>query len=299
LNAEFLTRSLYNGLQKSAQKKPSLIGERNISIYKNGIYLQAKTFDIFLDWQIFNYFSETDNLFILYFRGKEFKLIPKRCFENLQEIEQFREFLQNKAKNLDDNFVSREKIAEQDTIAKLEYQLEAKDYLEAKQAANFSGKWVVLYYPIILLIFFYSGFYSLCKGIYRTDLLGSHESSGDAIFSGCLGLGVGFYWLLTQYPKIDIFQRRKIAKKWDNNPEMQANIKLIVTENEIILMSDYLVESIALQEYLKYIENQELFLLYYSEQDYQIIPKKAFKEEEINQFREKIQSKNKIVKMSF
>ncbi len=301
-NPELRARSSYKKLKKylNENKKPSLIAERKITVNKNGLSLEAETLQIFVDWQIFNYFSETDNLFILYFHGKESQLIPKRYFENSEEIEYFRELLQNKVKNLDNNSEFKEKIAEKDSILNLKYQLEAKDYLEAKQASKFYSKLWILYYPIAIPFFLGVGFNYLWSGIYGSSLLETNLSQKDALINGFLSLGLGFNLLLTQYPKIDIFQRQKIAKKWNSNQQMQANRKLIVTENEIILISDYFVESIALQEYLKYIENKELFLLYYSEQDYQIVPKKAFKEEEqIKQFREIIQSKNKIVKISF
>ena len=302
-NPEFIAGLQYRGLKENHQKKPSLIGKRNISIHKNGLSLEAKNFDIFLNWRVFNYLSETDNLFVLYFYGKEYRLIPKRCFENYDEVGRFRELLQNKGENLediDDKTAIVKKLAENNLIFKLEYRLGPKDYLEARQTKNFPRKWVIWYYLIIFLIIFWSGFSSMWKGIYRTDLLGDRQSSEDAILNGFLISGFGFYLLLEQYPKINILQRRKIARNWNNNPEMQSAIKLMVTESKITLVTDYLRESIAWQEYIKLVENKEIFLLYYSENYYQIVPKKAFNcESEINQFKKLIQSHNKITKVSF
>ncbi|MDJ0728100.1 MAG: YcxB family protein [Prochloraceae cyanobacterium] len=301
-NPELRARSRYKQFKKilNEDKKPSLLAERNIIVNKNGLSLEAETFlHIFVDWDLFARFSETDNLLILHFHCKELQLIPKRCFENYEEIEQFRELLENKAENLDDRSVFTEKIAEKDGILNLEYQLEAKDYLEAEQAKKIYDRWFIWYYPISITFFLGLGFYDFWEAIYDFDLLLGDRTKINYLINGFLFLGLGFNMLLTQYPKINIFQRRKIAKKWDNNKPMQAARKLIVTENEIILMTDYFVEAIALQEYLKYSENKEICLLYYSEKDYQIVPKKAFKEEEMNQFRELIQSQNQIMKMSF
>ena len=281
---EFVDQLSYIGFKKNYQEKPSLIDERNISIHKNELTLEAENFKIFLIWQVFKYLSETDNLFVLYFRGKEFQLIPKRCFENSEQIDLFRKLLHDRGKNLNNNSVITEKISEKDCILKLEYKLKTEDYLEAKQAANFPKKWFILFSPIPIVVIFCFGFYNLWKGIYRIDLLPNNTSSGDAIANGFLGLGMGFYFLLTQYPKINIFQRRKIARNWHNNPEMQSPRKLLVTEKEIVLMTDYFQESIAWQEYIKLIEKTDI-LLYYSQEDYQIVPKKVFKSKEtMNQF---------------
>ncbi|MGF1487063.1 MAG: YcxB family protein, partial [Prochloraceae cyanobacterium] len=162
-------------------KKPSLIAERKITVNKNGLSLEAETLQIFVDWDLFDRFSETDLLFILYFHDRESQIIPIRYFENSEEIEYFRELLKNKAKNLDDNSVFREEIAEKDGVLNLKYQLEAKDYLEAKQASKFYSKLWILYYPIAIPFFLGVGFNYLWSGIYGSSLLETNLSQKDAL----------------------------------------------------------------------------------------------------------------------
>lgn len=277
--------------KKYYQNKPSLLGEREIFIFQKNIKIQAKSFQILLDWKVFDYFLENELIFVLYFHDKQCQVIPKRHFENAEEISNFRSVLINKGADLEavlnDDFGLLREADKKQSIWQFNYQLDLSNYLDAERLEKEPKIWSSFFYVISFLIVIIFIGYDLWRIIEDPDLLAKDFNVTLTIFSDLLYLGFFFYYLPIIFPNLNIFQRKKKIKNFQNYPEMNAKIDLLITEEGLILLTNYCQQKNGWEEYLNFLENERIFLLYYSQAYYHIIPKTAFSSQEnLKKFRE-------------
>lgn len=85
------------------KKQPHINDVTTLDIVESGLIISKPAIKIEYDWSYFQYFTETENLFLI----KDMKvgvtglLIPKQAFASLEEVDQFREILNRKFANND------------------------------------------------------------------------------------------------------------------------------------------------------------------------------------------------------
>jgi hypothetical protein len=65
----------------------------NLSITETGVDFQIQGLQDFRQWQHYTGFRETKKIFLLYYSGSLYRILPKRAFSSSEQMSQFRELL--------------------------------------------------------------------------------------------------------------------------------------------------------------------------------------------------------------
>lgn len=66
----------------------------HLSVTEAGVNFQIQGFEHFRQWQHFTRFRESKEMFLLFHSGSLYHIVPKRIFSNLEQLNQFRDLLQ-------------------------------------------------------------------------------------------------------------------------------------------------------------------------------------------------------------
>jgi YcxB-like protein len=177
----------------------------------------------------------------------------------------------------------------------LDYQLSVNDYLYAAGAAS----------PNKILSFLNVGFlvYGGSLNLLRATHIMPDVSNGTTSASDYYGLTslfcflVSFYVLHQTFPRFSPTKRWAITRIWKRTVQMQRPINLSITETGIDFQIQGLQDFRQWQHYTGFRETKEMFLLYYSESLYHILPKRVFSSpEQMGQFRDLLNENNVVGK---
>jgi hypothetical protein len=180
-------------------------------------------------------------------------------------------------------------------IMTLNYQLSANDYLGAAGAASPNN---------IILSFLNMGVcacVSLLNLLRAThimpDLSNGTISASDYGFLSLFFFLISCLWLHQHFPWFSPTKRWTIARTWKRTVQMQQPINLSMTETGIDFQIQGLQDFRQWQHYTCFRETKEMFLLYYSESLYRILPKRVFSSpDQMNLFRNLLNENNTAYK---
>lgn len=156
--------------------------------------------------------------------------------------------------------------------AKLEHNITLDDYIEANKVYirtskfNYYGHWVL---GILALIFGVIGV-----------LINPNRIEGY----GAILCGIYFVSAPT------FLYRRRMEKKWKSEPSISEPLVVTITEDEIIVKSPYEEGITKWKAFTHYIETKNLFLIFRQQNVFNVVPKRAFENQDMeNKFRNLLQ----------
>jgi YcxB-like protein len=179
-------------------------------------------------------------------------------------------------------------------IMMLDYQLSVNDYLYAAGTAS----------PNKILSFLnvgggiYVGVLNLLRATHiLPDMSNGTMSASDYGFLSVFLFLLSFFWLHQHFPRFSPTKRWAISRAWKRTVQMQRPINLSITETGIDFQIQGLQDFRQWQHYTGFRETKEMFLLYYSESLYHILPKRVFSSsEQMGQFRDLLNENNVVGK---
>ena len=160
----------------------------------------------------------------------------------------------------------------------LEYRLNLKDYQEANQT-HFQKMQRLSY----IFCWAVSVVFSVIGLLIVVDSILLKTGIGLNIINGCLFLALGIFL----NPALNLLQRYMIYKNWKSNPSIREPVNLEVSEEGINSQGATFQSAIKWQIFTKFLESKNLFILYQSNNLFNMIPKRAFSsDEQIEQFRD-------------
>lgn len=174
-------------------------------------------------------------------------------------------------------------------MMQLEYRLTLKDYQEANQTHFQKMRRLSYIFCWLLSIFFgVIGLLSVIASILLlTGMISDNnlEEPISTLINGCVFLAVAIF----VNPTLNLLQRYLIYRNWKSNPSIREPVNIEVTEEGIDFEGATFKSAIKWQIYTNFLESKNLFMLYQSNNLFNMIPKRAFSSnEQINQFRDLI-----------
>jgi YcxB-like protein len=174
-------------------------------------------------------------------------------------------------------------------ITTLNYQLDANDYLCAARTASPN--------QLLLVICLMIGIFTTSKLLQAMHIwqnmhraASSPEYNEAAIWFNFL---ISTIVLLSDLPKANPLRFWSIPRLWKRSPQMQQPINLSISETGINFQIQGFQDFKQWQYYKHFRETKNMFLLYYSESLYYILPKRAFSgQEQMSQFRDVLSQNN-------
>lgn len=164
---------------------------------------------------------------------------------------------------------------------KINYQLSKEDYLEAMQISVLKYPGFAFYTYLLLLI---AGFLDLIR-IKNPNFMiiqyfqntNNYSTPSDYLVYGLFQIIIGCLLLINQFfPKINPLLNWKFLQKYNKNFVVKEIRNVEINDTQLSLVLDSYREIRSWENYIKFVESSKIFLLYYSKEKYQIIPKRAF-----------------------
>jgi hypothetical protein len=185
----------------------------------------------------------------------------------------------------------------------LNYQLTVKDRLEAAQTHTLSPfksrtRLHNLYNIFWLLIvggYVWLSLRNFWIAIYQPSQITSTSSFEEYITNGCFQIIISFWMLNTYLPKWSPLKVWKLQSEWKRQAIVYKPRSFAITETGAKFETEGYQEFKQWQHYNKFAESKELFLLYYSESLFHILPKRLFTDvAEIDRLRDLLQNNLKL-----
>ncbi len=175
-------------------------------------------------------------------------------------------------------------------IMTLNYQLSTNDYLSAAGAASPNK----IFSFLTVVVWGYSGSLNLLRATHiMPDVSNGTVSTRDYGFLSVFSFLISFLWLHQYFPCFSPTKRWAIARTWKRTVQMQLPINLSITETGIDFQIQGLQDFRQWQHYSCFRETKEMFLLYYSEPLYHILPKRVFSSPaQMSQFQDLLNENN-------
>lgn len=175
-------------------------------------------------------------------------------------------------------------------IITLSYQLSANDYL---RTAGITSPNKILNF-LSIGVWAYASSLDLLRAIHiLPDVSNGTISASDYGFYSLFGFLLFFLWLHQSFPWFSPTKRWTMARAWKRTVQMQLPINLSIAETGIDFKIEGLQAFRQWQHYTGFRETKEMFLLYYSESLYHILPKRVFSSiDQMNQFRNLLNENN-------
>ena len=160
---------------------------------------------------------------------------------------------------------------------KVEYRMSLEDYIEINQAHLKHQKWLYLLLWIFSIFLVLTALLYLILSFFQQDF-----SFIQAIFFIILGIFI--------HPDLNFGRRRMLVSTWKSHRGMQEPMTLEALEDGIVIESTLFKSHLKWGMYIKWLETKNLFILYQSAQSFNVVPKRAFiQDEDINEFRALLQ----------
>jgi hypothetical protein len=175
----------------------------------------------------------------------------------------------------------------------LNYQPTVKDHLEASQSNMFSVfpskfLWLqVIYFLIASGVFLWLSLRNFWMVIYAPSQIPPESSIYNTIYNGFAFLGISIMLLNTYFPKFSPFKVWALKRDWKKQAIAYKTRSFTINETGVTFEIEGYQEFKQWEYYLKFVETKEIFLLYYSESLYHILPKRLFNDSsEIDRLRD-------------
>jgi YcxB-like protein len=176
------------------------------------------------------------------------------------------------------------------TMIIFNYQLSESDYLSA---AGIGSK-ILSWSNISLLFIGYAVVSNFLHAMYIIPDVSSGTISADQYWStSFLCFLCTLPYLDNIPPRFNLFKRWAIVRTWKRTVQMQQPIIVSITETGVDWQTQGYQDFRQWQYYNHFRESKEMFLLYYSESLYYILPKRVFSSpEKMNQLKDLLTNKN-------
>jgi YcxB-like protein len=170
------------------------------------------------------------------------------------------------------------------------YQLSASDYLSAAG----TGSKILSLSNIYLLVLVYAVVSNFLHAMHIIpDVAGGNISADQYWTNSFLYFLFTFLYLDNIPPRFNPFKRWAIVRTWRRTVQMQQPINLSITETGVDWKTQGYQDFRQWRYYNHVRESKEMFLLYYSESLYYILPKRAFSSpEKMDQLKDLLTKKN-------
>jgi YcxB-like protein len=164
----------------------------------------------------------------------------------------------------------------------LDYQPTVQDRLEASQSHVFSVfpakfLWLsVIYFLIASGGFLWLSLQNFWMVIYKPSQIPPGSSIPNTIYNGFVFLGISIWILHTYFPKYSPFKLWTLKRDRQRQAIAYKPRSFTIDETGVTFNIEGYQEFKQWGHYLKFQEAKEMFLLYYSENLYHILPKRVF-----------------------
>ena len=273
-----------------------------ISFNSEQIKLHNESFNSTLKWSSYYRYQETKNLFLIYLSSRSFYLIPKRAFASTQVINELRQLLKGKIGKTPVNL--EEELPSLDSYpCHFSYRLNFQDYLKVRKATLRSQRFRWMLSWIFSLLFIFLGGFLLLLALLSTIffLLGSPDTNADGEEVFTL-YAVAILWFLSIYlfisglllnPRLGLLTKWQTSRMWKTTPSLREPVNIGVNEEQITIHSPSFESFITWEDYQKYLETEDYFIIYILyPQLFNIYPKRAFENSQsVEIFRQFLASK--------
>ena len=241
-------------------------------------------------------------MFLIYLSSRSFYLIPKRAFASTQVINELRQLLKGKigktSINLEEELPSLTSYP-----CHFRYRLNFKDYLKVRTVTLRSQRFRWILSWTVSLLFICLGGFLLLLALLSTIffLLGSPDTNADGEEVFTL-YAVAILWFLSIYlfisglllnPRLGLLTKWQTSRMWKTTPSLREPVSIGVNEERITIHSPSVESFINWEDYQKYLETENYFIIYVLyPQLFNIYPKRAFENsQDIDTFRQFVVNK--------